>query len=155
MNKKYFTPFLALSAFILIVGCMRAFSGDEDTWICDNGSWVKHGHPSAGIPKEPCNTKNIMVATPRVNDLVTYPFVISGKSKAIAGKLSYEILDSAGNTIKKGTLEISTKKIGEFGSFELKIQNLQTEDDRGILNIFDASVNDAKIEKVTIPVRFK
>ncbi|MFA6271937.1 MAG: hypothetical protein WC693_02395 [Patescibacteria group bacterium] len=28
--------------------------GDEDTWICENGSWVAHGHPNAVKPTELC-----------------------------------------------------------------------------------------------------
>ena len=28
--------------------------GSEDTWICDNNEWVKHGVPSAPMPIEPC-----------------------------------------------------------------------------------------------------
>ena len=38
----------------------RFWSG-EDTWICQNGEWVKHGNPSAPMPTEPCGkieTKN-------------------------------------------------------------------------------------------------
>jgi hypothetical protein len=26
----------------------------EDTWICQDGKWVKHGNPSAEKPTEPC-----------------------------------------------------------------------------------------------------
>lgn len=28
--------------------------GDEDTWICRNGEWVEHGHPSAPKPQSVC-----------------------------------------------------------------------------------------------------
>lgn len=31
------------------------FGGSEDTWICDNGEWVKHGVPSAPKPDIPCD----------------------------------------------------------------------------------------------------
>lgn len=30
------------------------FGGDEDTWICANGQWVKHGNPSASMPQTGC-----------------------------------------------------------------------------------------------------
>lgn len=29
--------------------------GDEDTWICEDGIWVKHGNPSTEVPTEPCD----------------------------------------------------------------------------------------------------
>jgi len=28
--------------------------GDEDTWICKDGVWVEHGHPSDPIPTAQC-----------------------------------------------------------------------------------------------------
>src|SRR4030042_3591564 len=28
--------------------------GNEDTWICQDGQWVKHGNPSATKPNTPC-----------------------------------------------------------------------------------------------------
>lgn len=28
--------------------------GSEDTWICRDGRWVKHGAPVAAMPSEPC-----------------------------------------------------------------------------------------------------
>jgi hypothetical protein len=26
----------------------------EDSWICKDGKWVEHGHPSSEKPNEPC-----------------------------------------------------------------------------------------------------
>lgn len=31
-----------------------ALGGNEDTWICQNGEWVKHGNPSQPQPVIPC-----------------------------------------------------------------------------------------------------
>ena len=31
------------------------FGGSEDTWICDNSEWVKHGEPSVSKPTTSCN----------------------------------------------------------------------------------------------------
>lgn len=43
---------------VLIVGVVLTirffFSGDEDTWICSNNQWVKHGNPSASQPTSGC-----------------------------------------------------------------------------------------------------
>ncbi|MFA5155490.1 MAG: DUF2178 domain-containing protein [Patescibacteria group bacterium] len=49
---SYFLIALVLSA-ILVVGGLRFFSG-EDTWICQDGAWVKHGQPDAPMPSATC-----------------------------------------------------------------------------------------------------
>lgn len=40
--------FLFLSIFML-----RVFSG-EDSWMCENGKWIEHGHPSYPAPNKEC-----------------------------------------------------------------------------------------------------
>jgi len=45
-----------LFVILLLVGvflAIRLFSG-EDNWICENGVWVKHGHPSGPVPTGTC-----------------------------------------------------------------------------------------------------
>ena len=46
--------------------------GDEDTWICENGQWVKHGNPSASKPTSGCgketNVDNVNAKTEGVLD---------------------------------------------------------------------------------------
>lgn len=32
--------------------------GNEDSWICENGKWIKHGRPNAEMPKEGCGEDN-------------------------------------------------------------------------------------------------
>lgn len=39
-------------AIALVIG-LRLFSG-EDNWMCENGAWVPHGHPSFPAPTVPC-----------------------------------------------------------------------------------------------------
>ncbi|MBM3205336.1 thermonuclease family protein [Candidatus Shapirobacteria bacterium] len=41
--------FLILASFL----GLRGLTG-EDTWLCQNGQWVKHGQPSAPKPTTPC-----------------------------------------------------------------------------------------------------
>lgn len=28
--------------------------GEEDTWICKDGTWIEHGNPSNPMPNTPC-----------------------------------------------------------------------------------------------------
>ena len=56
--EKSFRQWIGLGMILLIVVAfvimgLRLFSG-EDTWICENGQWIEHGHPSAPMPTENC-----------------------------------------------------------------------------------------------------
>ncbi|VVB80194.1 Uncharacterised protein [uncultured archaeon] len=33
------------------------FFGPEDNWICEDGTWIKHGNPSSGMPTTPCESQ--------------------------------------------------------------------------------------------------
>lgn len=44
----------AIIAILVITGLSLYLQGNEDTWICVNGAWTMHGHPSASKPEEPC-----------------------------------------------------------------------------------------------------
>ncbi len=49
-------PYVALAAFLflaLLVAGLRLFSGEDD-WICVDGRWVMHGHPSFPAPTVEC-----------------------------------------------------------------------------------------------------
>jgi len=49
--------YLLFSLLLLagILGFLRmVVGGGEDTWICVEGEWVKHGVPSAPKPETPC-----------------------------------------------------------------------------------------------------
>ncbi|MDD5623334.1 MAG: hypothetical protein PHI23_01335 [Candidatus Peribacteraceae bacterium] len=56
MNTK--TSFGLIVALLVIVGLsvvgFRLLADGEDTWICDNNQWVKHGNPSAPMPTTGC-----------------------------------------------------------------------------------------------------
>lgn len=55
--KKYL-----LAALVLLVGVVAVrfiLGGNEDNWICSDGSWIKHGNPSSPAPDTGCgDTKN-------------------------------------------------------------------------------------------------
>ncbi|MFH0853249.1 MAG: hypothetical protein V1853_02480 [bacterium] len=65
---------LILLFFIIVMG--RIFS-NEDTWICDDNIWVKHGNPTSSQPAEPCdanensNTNTDIVINTTACELVT------------------------------------------------------------------------------------
>ena len=51
---------LIILVIVSIVVFRFIFGGPEDTWICDNGNWVKHGMPASPMPFEPCENGNLI-----------------------------------------------------------------------------------------------
>lgn len=52
-NKIIYYFLVALIIAVMTVFSLRLFSG-EDTWLCQNGQWVKHGQPSFPAPTTLC-----------------------------------------------------------------------------------------------------
>jgi spore germination protein GerM len=58
-NKKIFAIIIAAIAILALWFFVRfVIGGPEDTWICVDGRWIKHGVPSAPMPAEPCGEKS-------------------------------------------------------------------------------------------------
>jgi len=53
MKRKSFYLALMLVAGMGILLLFR-FVTPEDTWLCQDGRWVKHGSPSQEMPIKPC-----------------------------------------------------------------------------------------------------
>lgn len=51
---------------IIAVWFMLRFviGGPEDTWMCVDGEWVKHGAPNAPKPTESCNSTDDAIEIP-------------------------------------------------------------------------------------------
>jgi len=65
---------------VAIIG-IRFFSGDEDTWLCQNNQWIKHGNPSQPMPEESCGediSQGIIVNSPTANEVVQNPINLEG-----------------------------------------------------------------------------
>jgi len=92
MNKKILWGIIIL--LIILVGgtlAVRFFlDGDEDTWLCQEGSWVKHGNPSSSVPTSGCGEEKSE----------------REKSVGLTNPASTNCVD------KGGTLEIKTDETG-------------------------------------------
>ncbi|MFA5128478.1 MAG: GerMN domain-containing protein [Patescibacteria group bacterium] len=53
MNKTILVILVVMIVAAAAIFGVRFFS-EEDSWICENGEWVKHGNPSAAKPNEGC-----------------------------------------------------------------------------------------------------
>jgi len=63
-------PLFLLIVFIIIILtaiALRLF-GAEDTWLCQNGQWVKHGQPRAPQPTAACGLDNLPPLSPADNN---------------------------------------------------------------------------------------
>jgi spore germination protein GerM len=106
---------LVILVAVLVV---RLFSGPEDTWLCQNGQWVKHGQPSAPKPTTDCgdtgqNNENqnnnsanenqeIIVTKPKANEVVGNPLIIEGQARGswfFEAVFPVELVDAQGKTL--------------------------------------------------------
>ncbi|MBU1151991.1 hypothetical protein KJ632_04160, partial [Patescibacteria group bacterium] len=56
-SKSKKIQFYIITIFVIIIfsiASLRLFSGDEDTWLCQNGQWIKHGNPDFPSPSTEC-----------------------------------------------------------------------------------------------------
>lgn len=118
---------IVVLAVILIAGVTLAvlrFSTPEDTWLCQNGGWTKHGNPNASQPSTPCpgaepnvnqpqvnentninqipqNQINIIVNKPKTNEEITSGYTIEGQAAGWYFEASFPIklLDETGKEI--------------------------------------------------------
>lgn len=54
MKKSTVVILIALVTIFGVAIITRLYS-PEDTWVCKDGQWVKHGVPTASAPDEVCN----------------------------------------------------------------------------------------------------
>ena len=54
MKKIIYTLIIIILVIVIVFAIRFLIGGSEDTWICDDGEWVKHGVPSAPMPDKAC-----------------------------------------------------------------------------------------------------
>lgn len=54
MKNKLVFLILILVVLFGVVLVLLFVRGDEDTWLCQNNEWVKHGNPSSAKPETGC-----------------------------------------------------------------------------------------------------
>lgn len=56
MKKTIIILSVAALVLTIAIGSLLFLRRDEDTWICKDWEWVKHGNPSTPMPTMPCGT---------------------------------------------------------------------------------------------------
>ncbi|OGM10846.1 hypothetical protein A2Z22_03105 [Candidatus Woesebacteria bacterium RBG_16_34_12] len=69
--KKIIVVAVLLVVFLIgVVFFLRlVIGGPEDTWICVNGEWVKHGNPSSPKPDMGCGSKIVEQTKQELEDI--------------------------------------------------------------------------------------
>jgi hypothetical protein len=152
--------------FIIAVGFLLLLRGNEDTWICSNGNWVKHGHPSASMPTKPCAqvktnptptinpNANIILESPKEGETIASPFVITGRARVFENQLNFRVRGAKGNSLIEGTMTANASDVGQFGPYEVTISSVPK--GKATIEVFDHSPKDgSEIDKVSVEVNVK
>jgi len=110
-NKKLMISLVVFVIALVFFVIVRMAGGDEDTWLCQNGQWVRHGYPSAPQPTTPCPGQSqiaivpegeVIVVTPKVNDIISSPLMIEGQAKGnwfFEASFPVKLVDDNGNQL--------------------------------------------------------
>lgn len=105
-------------------------------------------------PTQVPTESNITISSPKPNDAVKFPFLITGQARVFENQLSYRITDEKGNRLSSGNTMANSPDAGQFGPFTITIKDLGDFDDGNMrIEVFQNSARDgSEIDKVTIPV---
>ena len=146
MDKKIVTVVLAILAILTSLVAIR-FLTPEDTWICVEGEWVRHGNPTVEGPIEDCpdkaNFANIVIQSPEADQVVGKNLVINGKARVFENQFNWAVLDAVTNQeILSGTAYANAEDIGLYGPFEINIPLTDAAPEKIIVQVFDYSAKD-------------
>lgn len=143
---KYKLILRAIIIIILVTGLGLAFvriTSPEDSWLCQDGQWIKHGNPSVPMPSSGCGLTSDVTATWKIYSNQKYHFEIKhpeawaeeeySLSKVMSGKIFEVILAQPGvkenpsrqiywqiEVWKKGTSDSQIAKDSGFSNFDVK-----------------------------------
>lgn len=151
MPNKILIPIAILA--VILAGLLLFARGDEDTWICQNGSWVKHGNPVSPMPTSGCGpvvldvdkpadkSDLIKVDVPQPNQIIKSPLTISGEARGtwfFEASFPIELLDVQGNVVATAIAQANPPAGGDwmtedFVPFDAVIEFDQPVGDKGVI----------------------
>jgi hypothetical protein len=123
MNKKYKIIIGIVVLFFLGVLALVILRSPEDSWLCQNGQWIRHGNPSSPMPTSGCSTSTtsptatptpsqqsdlIEVFSPQPNSVVKSPIILEGKARGpwyFETSAPIKLLDGQGNVLAAGNIQ--------------------------------------------------
>lgn len=86
-NKLFFLfliPFLVVATLTYF-----RFRTPEDTWVCEQGVWVKHGNPSFPMPAKPCQSEGEIITAENAEKINGLPNPAAQNCLDKGGELGY------------------------------------------------------------------
>ncbi|OGY46470.1 MAG: hypothetical protein A2744_03420 [Candidatus Buchananbacteria bacterium RIFCSPHIGHO2_01_FULL_44_11] len=125
---------LAGVVILLVIAGLIIARGNEDTWLCVDGQWLKHGNPTAPQPNTPCAKANtttplenqeIIVETPQANQTVSSPIEIKGQARGnwyFEASFPIQLVDENGQEIATAIAQAQSDWMTtSFVPFELNL----------------------------------
>ena len=171
MNKKILIATIIILLVVAIVIAAKLFSG-EDSWICQDGQWVRHGNPSAAMPANGCDdndqqgsgfqqNEEIIVTLPQANQAINSPLKIEGKAKGswfFEAVFPVKLVDANGNNLAASQVQAIGDWMSEdFVPFEAELDFKKSTTPTGTL-IFHSDNPSGLPEndkEFSVPVRFE
>lgn len=101
-------------------------------------------------------SENIKVFAPIANTKVSLPFIVQGEARVFEGTVNYQIKDIEANILREGFTTAAAKEMGEFGLFEIEINDFNTDLKNIVLEVFWYSPKDGEIlDLVSIPLKLE
>lgn len=117
MSKK----FIIVAAVVVIAIVALAFlRGEEDTWLCVNSQWIKHGNPKSSMPEGPCGnsvnqqdefSEEIMVTSPLADQLIQSPLMVEGKARGnwfFEASFPVKLVDEGGRELVSSNVQATS-----------------------------------------------
>ncbi len=165
--NKIILVIIGVVVIALVIFGIRFFSG-EDSWICQNGEWVKHGNPSAPKPTESCGESQnppeetlIIVNTPKPNDMISSPLEVTGKARGgwyFEASFPLRLLDENGKIIAFTNAQAQSDWMtNDFVPFKAMLEFAPPVSATGtlVLEKDNPSGLPQNAAQITIPIRFK
>lgn len=172
VKKTIIFVLLALLIISAAVFLIKGLTG-KDSWICQNGQWMMHGHPSSPAPTAGCGEVsvspepspsanpssvvrgNLVLMEPYSGESVSSPIKVSGEVRVFESVVSLRLRDADGHILFDGIAMAQSPDMGQFGPFEREIAYLyQKPTDTTVwLDVFWNSPKDgSEMDLISIPL---
>lgn len=164
LKNKIFLA-IVIAVILLVVVFAAKLLSNEDDWICQNGEWVKHGHPNAAQPTSPCLSgigSGLTVISPKANEKIESPIIVRGYIngdgwigfEAIAGMI--EILDKNGDLLASAPLTIQGEWTQLPAYFEATLNFVNSVSAEGQMKFFNENPSGLaeKDKTFVLPITF-
>lgn len=156
--KKILWAVIVLLVVIIAGFVYLRFATPEDTWLCGDAGWYKHGNPSASAPTTGCPTiidepvlsANIKLDSPKAGDTVTTPLEIKGTARVFEATFNVRVKEfSSGKVLLEKTVMTTGGDMGLFNPFSEKLGFPIPSEDKIYLELFDYSAKDGAMQDYT------